>query len=166
MVFLLQGRAEHAVERLTRLHDAFRGSLTTARVVTRIFDRGRYVFRNVREDETLLKDESYSLSGIQVRATSHAEQRGLFSSTTGQEFLLSNDRKMLEQMIQAQTSERVTYALAAGSFSPPSLASFLGGRLPTVLNPPSPLLLKETDTFDWSLTRQGDVATLTFTRAF
>jgi|GEM_PF-2222579 len=159
--FLLLGSADQATQKLSRIHDAFRGNLTSARIVSRIFDKGRYTFNNIRDDSSLLTDESYALEGAQVHATAHGTERGLFSATKGESFALSSDRALLEEtvILGIDTDDRAL--LGDGMFSFQDLLPRFGSPLPQLLASPSPLLPRDGTSFRWSLTRQGDLKTLT-----
>ena len=157
---LLQGSAANAAPAIARLHEAFRGSRTTARTVTRIFDN-RYTFRNVRDDTHMITDELAPVGGMQMRKTIHALQGEFCSAVQGEEFLLSTDCRLLERVILEQPQGPGSSALAAGTFSSATLSALLGNALPALLSPSSPLLLTNADTLQWSLSRQGDILTLT-----
>lgn len=157
---LLQGSAPDAVPAIAKLHEAFRGSRTTARAVTRVFD-SRYVFRNVRDDTTMVTDESAAVGGMQVRRTMHALEGQFCSAAQGEEFLLATDCALLERTILSRPQGPGSSALAAGTFSRAGLAGLLAGRLPVLLSPSSPLLPPSADPMQWSLSRQGDILTLT-----
>ncbi|MDD4287647.1 MAG: hypothetical protein PHO20_03785 [Candidatus Peribacteraceae bacterium] len=157
---LLQGSASDAAPAIARLHEAFRGSRTTARTVTRVFD-GRYTFRNVRDDTHMITDELVSVGGMQMHKTIHATQGEFCSAIQGEDFLLSTDCMLLEHAILERPQGPGASALAAGTFSSASLSLLLGSDLPTLLLPASPLLPTNDDTLQWSLSRQGDILTLT-----
>lgn len=159
--FLLQGRAEGAPERLAHLHDAFRGSLTTTRVVTRAFDKGRYVFRNIREDSAQIVDESFPLGSLQAHATSQTSGRGLYSATDGENYLLSNDRTLLGRSILRSQTMPGGPAMADGVLSRSAFATFFTLSPPLLLGPSSPLIPSSEQAIRWSWTRQGDVAIIT-----
>jgi hypothetical protein len=156
---LLQGSAPDAAARIMRLHEAFRGSRTTARTVTRVFD-GRYTFRNVRDDAHMITDEFAPVGGMQVHRTMHALQGGFCSAIQGEEFLLATDCGLLERTVLDRSQGPGASALAAGIFSS-SLAELSGSVLPELLQPASPLLPEPSGTLQWSLSRQGDILTLT-----
>lgn len=157
---LLQGSASDAAPAIARLHEAFRGSRTTARTVTRVFD-GRYTFRNVRDSTHMITDELVPVGGMQMHKTIHATQGEFCSAIEGEDFLLSTDCTLLEHVILERPQGPGASALAAGTFSSASLSLLLGSDLPTLLLPASPLLPTNDDTLQWSLSRQGDILTLT-----
>ncbi|MDO8469296.1 MAG: hypothetical protein Q7S29_06105 [Candidatus Peribacter sp.] len=160
MSLLLQGSSADAAPAIARLHEAFRGSRTTARTVTRVFD-GRYTFRNVRDDTHMVTDESAPVGGMQMRKTIHATQGEFCSAIAGEEFLLSTDCVLLERTLLERPHGPGASALASGTFSSKALSSLLGSALPALLNPSSPLLPANGDALQWSLSRQGDILTLT-----
>jgi len=157
---LLQGSASDAAPAIARLHEAFRGSRTTARTVTRVFDN-RYTFRNVRDDTHMITDELAPVGGMQMRKTIHATQGQFCSAIQEEDFLLSTDCALLERTILGRPQGPGASALAAGTFSSASLSSLLGSSLPSLLTPSSPLLPTGSDALQWSLSRQGDILTLT-----
>ena len=156
---VLQGSAPDAATRLARLHDAFRGSRGTAHTVLRVFD-GRYTFRNIRDDAHVLTDEYVPVGGMQLRKTVHA-QGAFCSALQGEDFLLSTDCPLLERIILERPQGPGASAIAAGTFSRTTLAQLLPHALPALLEPSSPLLPANADTLQWSLSRQGDILTLT-----
>lgn len=157
---LLQGSASDAAPAIARLHEAFRGSRTTARTVTRVFD-GRYTFRNLRDDTHMITDELAPVGGMQMRKTIHATQGEFCSAIEGENFLLSTNCAMLERTILERPQGPGASALAAGTFSSASLSSLLGSGLPALLELSSPLLPSPSNALQWSLSRQGDILTLT-----
>ncbi|ALM10102.1 MAG TPA: hypothetical protein DEB30_04010 [Candidatus Peribacter riflensis] len=153
---LLQGQAADADLRLTRLHEAFRGSRTTASVVIRVFENGRYTFRNVRDDSHLLTEERFAVGEWQVHTTVHATQEAFCSALRGTTFILATDCSVLTLALTLPPDQTEPAALAAGILSrSPSSA------LPSLLGTHSPLLPPQAAPLRWSLTRQGDILTLT-----
>lgn len=157
---LLQGSASDAAARIAQLHEAFRGSRTTARTITRTFD-GRYTFRNIRDDTQALTDEYVPVGGMQMHKTVHTRQGAFCSALQGENFILSTDCALLERMVLGLPQGPGTSGVAAGTFSRPALFTLLSNALPSLLGPTSPLLPSKTDTLQWSLSRQGDILTLT-----
>lgn len=156
---LLQGNAPDAEAKIARLHEAFRGSRTTARTISRVFD-GRYTFRNVRDDTHMITDEYAPVGGMQMRKTIHALQGEFCSAVQGEAFLLATDCALLEHVLLDQPQGPGASALATGTFSISTLSS-LAHALPVLLGPSSPLHPVNTDVLQWSLSRQGDIRTLT-----
>jgi len=124
LALLLQGSAPDAAAHIERLHEAFRGSRTTARTVTRVFD-GRYTFRNTRDDTTMMTDTYDAIGGMQVHRTIHALQGEFCSATAGEEFMLATDCALLEHLLSASLRDTGASALAAGTFSRTSLSALL-----------------------------------------
>ncbi len=160
LALLLQGSAPDPAAHIERLHEAFRGSRTTARTVTRIFG-GRYTFRNTRDDTTMMTDTYEAIGGMQVHRTIHVLQGEFCSATAGEEFMLTTDCTLLERILRARLLGTDASAIAAGTFSRTALSALLENTLPTLLGPSSPLLPPASDNLQWSLSRQGDTLTLT-----
>ncbi|OIO53172.1 hypothetical protein AUJ46_05720 [Candidatus Peregrinibacteria bacterium CG1_02_54_53] len=155
-VLLMQGSASDAADRITHLHEVFRGSKTIARTVTRVFEKGRYTFRNVRDDEHMLTDEEASVSGMQLRKTMHAIQGEFCSAVQGEEFMMATDCEALERAILERPQEPGTSAIATGTLTRGILSA-----IPSLLSPTSPLASSAPDSLEWALSRQGDILTLT-----
>lgn len=161
LAWLLQGSTADAGTRITRLHEAFRGSRTPARTVTRVFDSGRYTFRNVRDDTQMIADTETALGNMRLRRTVHAVQGEFCSALRGEEFLLSTDCATLERAVLAKLQGPGTSALAGGTLLRSALPSLVSAPLPVLLGADSLLLPVHQGPLQWSLSRQGDMLTLT-----
>ncbi|MFH1444262.1 MAG: hypothetical protein ABIG34_02630 [Candidatus Peregrinibacteria bacterium] len=160
-VLFLQGSAPDAATRIAHLHEVFRGSKTIARTVTRVFDKGRYTFRNIRDDENMLTNEEASVDGMQLRKTAHVLQGEFCSAIQGEEFMMATNCAVLERAVLERPQGPGSSALGSGTFSRNMLSSSLPTMLPSLLAPASPLASSIPDALQWSLSRQGDILTLT-----
>lgn len=160
VALLLSGSAPQADGRMAKLHEAFRGSRTTAQIVTRTFD-GRYTYRNVRDSAAMLTDDWVTVGSTRMHRTMHAVEGQFCSAVDGDQFFLSTDCALLQRMLAERMTGPGAPALAAGSFSRTNLSTLLKGTLPALLSSSSPLLPSQIDALQWSVSRQGNARTLT-----
>ncbi|MDD4628227.1 MAG: hypothetical protein PHE68_02415 [Candidatus Peribacteraceae bacterium] len=165
--FLLSGTADEATlsPLLTRLHDSVHAGLPSARVVTRILDKGRYVFRNLRSDTSGTEEKKEKKGEWQLHSTIHAvDGKGLFSAVNGKSYLLSNDAELIAEVTGGSGSllSSPEAALARGSLDLSFLTSSGLSATSSLLTFPSPLFPEKAKTLRWLLSRRNTVTTLTF----
>lgn len=157
---LLQGSAPDAAAKITVLHSAFRGSRTSARTIVRPFG-DRFIFRNVRDDTTMITNNDIDIAGFQMHKTAHTEQGEFCSAVQGEKFLIATDCALLQHTLLKYHENPGSSAIATGLFPSPHYPALSADILPTLLQPASPLLPIRADSLQWTLSRQGDVLTLT-----
>jgi len=164
--FLLSGTADEATlsPLLTRLHDSVHAGFPSARVVTRILDKGRYVFRNMRSDTSGVEEKEEKKGEWQLHSTIHAgDGKGLSSAVNGKSYLLSNNAKTITEVIEGSGSllSSPEAALARGSIDLSFLTSSGLSASSSLLTFPSPLFPEKADSLRWLLNRRNTVTTLT-----
>ncbi|MEI8230688.1 MAG: hypothetical protein WCG83_06165 [Candidatus Peregrinibacteria bacterium] len=159
------GNAAEITPLLDRFHASFRGNLTTARIITRSFDNGRFSQMNLRDDATVIEEgNSTTKEGWTIRSTlSGNEGTGLFSATKGPAFLLSTDETTLLSALR-NNEIFVEPMMARGMLSLMALRRDHSSALPSLLSPSSPLLPEGTERMEWSMKKQGKIVVITISR--
>ncbi|MBI2635748.1 hypothetical protein HYW84_00270 [Candidatus Peregrinibacteria bacterium] len=135
-LFMLQSHAASAAgirRQLQELHDGFKAMLTGTTVARRMFDRG-FTSAVLGSDPSQVEDVKTVENGWTVRETRQKNgDRMMLSASRGREFVVSNKREWLEDVIAETPARRLPDAsdstIASGVFSVNLLRKLISGAL-------------------------------------
>jgi len=102
---------EGALEKeLTALHEAFRETLSTVRVTSRVLDK-RFSAIDVRHDPSLIAQEKSRRHYWKIRETRHRESgEGIFTARQTSRFLLTTNKDLFDRFIDDDLPRTVSFA--------------------------------------------------------
>lgn|GEM_PF-4688457 len=144
-----------------RLHAARRSMLQSVKRIDRRLD-DQFSILSVSADETVIREEEGRDGLWRIRSTSRGNA-GLFSAERGNQFVLSNDQRMLQSIIRRNTPglpPDLSKASASGFMDIAATNAILKDYLPDAAGEGIPLA-GSGGIVQWNLRSRGDVKILT-----